>query len=216
MSNTSFCRIGRNKLKSNRFDFAGALERAMQISVRALITAVHGILFGGFFLLAVFAVVVELVRSAYETDASGLTKSGRSLATFYLWLTAVLGWAAVVVGTYFVYPYYRAAAPPGTVDLTAFPQVHLLASTTTSGWHRLGMEWKEHVAWLAPIAMTMIAYVMTTQRAAMKTFPQLRRAVITFALVAFASASIAALFGAMINKHAPVEGGPEIHLLQEP
>lgn len=77
------------------------------------------------------------------------------------------------------------------------------------------MEWKEHVAWLAPIAATMIAYVLTTQRSAVKAYARLRRAVITFALVAFASAAIAAFFGAMINKHAPVEGGAQIHLLEE-
>jgi hypothetical protein len=188
----------------------------MQMSARALITAVHGMLFGGFFSLAVFGILVELIRSSYAEPGSELTQRGRSVASVYLWITAALGWAAVLAGTYFVYPWYRAIPPPGIADLTAFPQALLLASSTTSGWHRLGMEWKEHVAWLAPIAITMFAYIATTQRSAMKAYPQIRRAVLIFALVAFASAGAAAFFGAMINKHAPVKGGREIHLLREP
>lgn len=188
----------------------------MQISARALITAVHGLLFGGFFLLAVFGVLVELIRSAYASQTSELTKSGRSLAALYLWITAVLAWAAVAIGTYIVYPLYRAIPSPGTADLASFPQALLLASSTTSGWHRLGMEWKEHVAWLAPIAATTIAYVMTRQRSAMNAYAQVRKALVTLALAVFASAAIAAFFGAMINKNAPVEGGLQIRLLKEP
>lgn len=83
----------------------------MEITTRALITAFHGLLFGGVFILAVFGVLVELIRSAYASQPSELTVSGRSLATVYLWATAILAWAAVVVGTYFVYPLYRAVAP---------------------------------------------------------------------------------------------------------
>ncbi|HKV24249.1 MAG TPA: hypothetical protein VJN93_06620 [Candidatus Acidoferrum sp.] len=187
----------------------------MQVSPRALITAIHGLLFGGFFLLAVFGVVVELIRSAFASETSELTNSGRFLASLYLWMTAFLAWAAVALGTYFVYPLYRAVPPPGTTDLASFPQALLLASNTTSGWHRLAMEWKEHIAWLTPIAATMFAYVMTRQRLAMRAHAQVRKAVATFALVAFASAAIAAFFGAMINKHAPVDGKSQIQLLKE-
>jgi hypothetical protein len=188
----------------------------MQISVRAFITAVHGLLFGGFFILAVFGLLVELIRSTYAAPDSELNRKGRSLAAVYLWGTVILGWAAVFVGTYIVYPWYRAVPPPGIADLASFPQRFLLASTATSGWHRLGMEWKEHVAWLAPIAVTMAAYVLTKQRSAIKAYPQIRKAVLAFALIAFASAVTAALFGSMINKHAPTKGGSEIHLLKEP
>jgi hypothetical protein len=104
----------------------------------------------------------------------------------------------------------------GSTDFAAFPQHLLLASSATSGWHRLGMEWKEHVAWVAPIAMTMAAYAMINQRLALKAYPQIRGAILVFALVAFASAGTAALFGAMINKQAPVHGRRKIHLMSEP
>lgn len=187
----------------------------MEISTQALITTLHGLLFGGFFLLAVFGLLVELTRAAYASQTSELTESGRYLATLYLWITAGLAWMAVLSGTYLVYPLYRTVPPPGSADLALFPQTLLLASSTTSGWHRLGMEWKEHVAWIAPISTTMIAYVMTKQRSAIRAYPQFRKVVITFALVAFGAAAIAAFFGAMINKHAPLEGGSPVHLVSE-
>ncbi len=44
----------------------------------------------------------------------------------YLITMVVLAWAAVLSGAYAIYPWYRAAPPPGTVDLSMFPQ-HLWA-----------------------------------------------------------------------------------------
>jgi hypothetical protein len=188
----------------------------MQISARAFFTALHGLLFRGFFLLAVFGLLVELIRSNYSAQPSELTQPGRLLAALYLCGAVILGWAAVFAGAYVVYPWYRAAPTEGAAELAGFPQSLLLASSTTAGWHRLGMEWKEHIAWFAPIASTMVAYVLTQQRAAVRAYPQVRKAILTFAFVAFASAGLAAFFGAMMNKHAPVRGGSEIHLLKEP
>jgi hypothetical protein len=72
----------------------------------------------------------------------------------YLITMVVLAWAAVLSGAYAIYPWYRAAPPPGTVDLSMFPQRLLMSSPATIGWHSLGMELKEHVAWFAPISIT--------------------------------------------------------------
>ncbi|HEX5411903.1 MAG TPA: hypothetical protein VFZ27_08565 [Terriglobia bacterium] len=187
----------------------------MEISGRALASELHGMLIGGFFLMAVFGVVVELFRSRYVTQPSELTARGDSLKQLYLISTAALGWAAVLLGAYIVYPWYRAIPPGGVVGLSGFPQRLLLSSSGTSGWHRIGMEWKEHVGWFAPIAMTMVAYVMAKHRLAIKKHPQIRAAVLVFALVALGSASIAGVFGAIIDNHAPVKGGATIHFLRE-
>ena len=56
----------------------------MEITLRALITMIHGMLFGAFFLMAIYGLVVELYRSAYaeqprNTDPTGLF-SGTSLS----------------------------------------------------------------------------------------------------------------------------------------
>ncbi len=187
----------------------------MEISVRALASEIHGMLIGGFFLMAVFGVIVELFRSAFVKQPSELTSRGYSLKRLYLIVTAGVGWAAVLLGAYIVYPWYRAIPPAGVTNLAGYPQRLLLARPGTSGWHQLGMEWKEHVGWLAPIAITMVAYVLTKHRLAMKRYPQIHTAVLVFALVALLSGSIAGFFGAMIDNHAPVKGGATIHLVEE-
>lgn len=187
----------------------------MEISARALASELHGMLIGGFFLMAVFGVIVELFRSKYVKQPSELTARGNSLKRFYLFATVALGWIAVLLGAYIVYPWYRAIPPAGVASLAGYPQRLLLARPGTSGWHRDGMEWKEHVGWFAPIAITMVAYVMAKQRQVMKSFPQIRTAVLVFALVALVSGGIAGFFGAMIDNHAPVKGGSTIHFVSE-
>jgi hypothetical protein len=124
----------------------------------------------------------------------------------------VLGWAAVLTGAYFVYPWYRAIAPPGA-DLALYPQRLLISQPHTAGWHRLGMEWKEHVAWIAPMSATMVAWVMIKHRTAWNASCQVRNAVLGFAAAAFLAAAIAGGWGAMINKQAPVHGGNTVTLM---
>lgn len=186
----------------------------MEVTTRELVTGLHGLLFGGFFLMAVFGVVVEFCRSANQKGAPELTARGYSLERVYLIVTAGLGWAAVLSGAYLVYPWYRAIAPAGLHDLTLYPQRLLQSSATTAGWHSLGMEWKEHVAWFAPIAMTMVAYVLTRYRGKLKHHQQAKRAVIVFAMSALMAAGIAGFFGAMLDKAAPVHGDATITLMR--
>jgi putative Mn2+ efflux pump MntP len=83
--------------------------------------------------------------------------------------------------------------------------------------HNVGMEWKEHVSWLAPIAMTMVAYVTLKYRHTIARPRNIRMAVLGFAAAAFAAfiaTGIAGAFGAFLNKYAPVRGGPVIILMQ--
>ncbi|MGD1102470.1 MAG: hypothetical protein ABSA59_10425 [Terriglobia bacterium] len=184
----------------------------MDITLRALITLIHGMLFGTFFLMAVYGLVVELFRSAYVEQPSNLCSKGYSLERFYLICTVGLGWAAVLTGAYVVYPWYRAIPPAGVTNLALYPRYLLKSSAATAGWHDLGMEWKEYIAWMAPMAMTMVAYVLTKYRLSMREHPQVRTTVLVFALVAFGAAGVAGFLGAMLNKYAPVNGGPTIHL----
>src|SRR5262249_3189193 len=107
-----------------------------------------------------------------------------------------------------------AVPPAGTADLAAFPQRLLLSSPATSGWHSIGMEWKEHVAWLVPISITMAAAVFARHGRNLKVQPELRSAVLGFLWVSLLCAGIAGFFGAMINKNAPVGGGTTIRIMQ--
>jgi hypothetical protein len=185
----------------------------MQLTFRELLTALHGMLFGGLFLMAIFALVVELLRSRHAVQTSRLTPRGESLERWFLILMAATGWLAVFSGTYIVYPWYRAKPPAGTTSLALYPRSLLLRHSNTAAWHNLGMEWKEHIAFFAPIAVTMLAFVLISQRAALRQHPQLRRSVLSFALLALLACGIAATFGALIDKAAPVTGGPTITLI---
>ena len=186
----------------------------MEITARGLWTLVHGMGFGALYLLACSGAVVELWRRYAHADLSPIGEREEGFLRAYLFAMTVLAWAAVLTGTYIVYPWYRAVPPAGTVDLAGYPQRLLLSSPTTSGWHSIGMEWKEHVAWLVPISITMAFAVFSKYRRNFRNHPELRDLVLSFVVVSFFAAGIAGFFGAMLNKHAPVEGGQSIHLMQ--
>ena len=185
----------------------------MEITLRALITEVHGMLFGAFFQMAVYSLVVELRHSAFVEQPPKLTPQGYARERLYLICMVGLGWAAVLTGAYLIYPWYRAVPPAGLTDLSEYPRTLLLSSGKTSEWHNIGMEWKEHVAWLAPMAITMVAYVTMKYGRSLTRPRQLRKAVLGFALAAFVATGVAGAFGAFLNKYAPVRGGSTIVLI---
>jgi hypothetical protein len=110
---------------------------------------------------------------------------------------AVIAWLTVITGTWIIYPWYRDAAATS-------PKSLLLANPNLAGWHNFGMEWKEHIAWLAPILATAVAYIVIRYGLRLANMPKVRQAVLTLFIIAFAAAGIAGLFGALITKAAPV------------
>lgn len=187
----------------------------MEITFRDMMTVLHGMGFGALFMLA-FSGAIGFI---YATSMAGAnwapTDRDRRMFHFYLVVMAVLAWATVISGSYIVYPWYRALPPAGTTDLAAYPQRLLLASPLTAGWHDFGMEWKEHIAWLTPIAMTMVTYVFIKYGPRLAMFRDLRNAVLAFTAVAFLATGVAGAFGAFLNKYAPVRGGSSIILFQD-
>jgi hypothetical protein len=186
----------------------------MEITTRALWTMIHGMGFGALYLLACSGALVEFYRCTTSTVPAEPTPGQERFFKVYLAAMVVLAWAAVLTGAYVIYPWYRAVPAPGTTDLAMFSQRLLMSSHTTIGWHSLGMEWKEHVAWFAPISITMVAFVFIKYGRELKNHRQLRAAVLCFAVASFVAAGIAGYFGAMINKYAPVQGGHTIQLSQ--
>jgi len=168
--------------------------------------------FGALYLLAFSGASVELYRLTSPSPPSPLTPNQTRFLNVYLAAMVVLAWAAVFTGAYVIYPWYRAVPSAGTVNLSLFPQHLLMANPATIGWHSLGMEWKEHVAWFAPISITMVAFVFRRYGRDLGNHAQLRAAVLVFATASFVAAGIAGFFGAMLNKNAPVQGGPAIQL----
>jgi hypothetical protein len=186
----------------------------MEISWRDLLTVMHGMGFGALFMLAFTGAIAELYRMSAPGAPAVASEKEQTLLRAYLFSMVVLAWLTVLSGAYIVYPWYRAIPPAGTGDLSAFPQKLLMSSPTTSGWHSLGMEWKEHVAWIAPIAMTMVAYVYAKYGASLYRHRLLHRAVLVFVAAAFFATGVAGVFGAFLNKYAPVRGGDTIHLMR--
>ena len=185
----------------------------MEISFRDLMTVLHGMGFGALFMLAFSGAIAELYRMSAPGAPAQASAREQSLLNLYLGAMVILAWAAVISGAYLVYPWYRAVPPAGTADLAEYPKFLLTSSPHTSGWHSLGMEWKEHVAWLAPIAITMVAYVFAKYGPAITRHRQMRSAVLAFAVVAFVATGVAGAFGAFLNKYAPVRGGATITIM---
>jgi len=186
----------------------------MEITTRDLWTIFHGMGLGALFMLAFSGAVAELYRLSAPGVPVQLGAQERNLLNFHLVAMVVLAWLAVLTGAYIVYPWYRAVPPAGVTDLAGYPRSLLLSSGRTSEWHRIGMEWKEHVAWVAPIAITMVAYVTMKYQRAVVRLQQMRLAVLTFTAAAFIATGIAGAFGALLNKYAPVRGGSTIILME--
>ena len=187
----------------------------MEITTRALWTVIHGMLFGALFLLACSGAVVALYQFMDRSAPHEPTPGQQRMLRIYLILMVVVAWAAVLTGAYVIYPWYRAVAPPATADLSMYPQRLLLSRPSTSDWHSLGMEWKEHIAWFTPILITMIAFVVIKYGRDLRNHRPLRTAILVFTVASFTAAAVAGLFGAMINKYAPVQGGGTVRLSQE-
>ena len=169
----------------------------MSVSSRELWTILHGLIFGSLFLLAFAGGLAGLYsfRPEWVTVAGIRERLQRLLAG--TWLMAVVAWITVLSGTYVVYPWYRARTPDS-------PRSLLLANPATKLWHNFGMEWKEHVGWLAPILATAVAFTVAYYGPQLARESRMRRALVWLFAFAFGAAGIAGLFGAFLNKVAPI------------
>lgn len=186
----------------------------MEISTHSLLTLVHGMGFGALYLMACSGALVELHRRYISPLKPAIEVEDERFLRIYLTVMAVLAWLTVLTGAYIIYPWYRAVPPAGTTSLAAFPQRLLMSSPNTIAWHSIGMEWKEHIAWLVPISITMAAAVFKRHGRNLTVQPELRKAVLSFVWISLIAAGIAGFFGAMLNKNAPVEGGSTIHIVE--
>jgi hypothetical protein len=152
--------------------------------------------FGGGFLLSFAGVMIVL----YGLRREDLTDRGVALHVLWLRLgsaaMAVAAWGTVLIGTWVIYPWYR--------NGPSSPKAGLRTSSQTSGWDTFGMEWKQHLAWLAPFLATTVAFLAAYYGPRLASDRRLRLLVLALFAGAFGAASIAALFGALITKIAPV------------
>src|ERR1700722_15923978 len=135
-------------------------RRPMHMTSRELWTALHGMVFGAAFLMAFSGGFVGLwgLRADWVSTEGARRAANRLI--LWTWTMAILAWLTVIVGTYVVYPWYRAKPPAGTpaAALAGYPKNLLIANPQTADWHEFGMEWKEHIAWFTPILATAVAF----------------------------------------------------------
>jgi len=172
------------------------------ISSREAWTVVHGMGLGALFLLAYSGGWIGLagLRRDRLSDA-GLRARMRPLKC-WLWGMALASWCTVLSGTVRVYPWYRGTPPPGTPAITPDPRSVLLADPRTAAWHRFGMEWKEHIAWIAPITSTAVAAAVTQRGLALADRSGERHTLLAWYHVSFLAAAVAGALGAFIDKAA--------------
>lgn len=176
----------------------------MSLTFREFWTLSHGMILGAVFLLAFAGGLVAFYTLRPASVSAAELKERVWRLKWSTGAMAVLGWLLVISGTYIIYPWYRATPPEGVTDLSAYPRSFLRADPSISLWHTFGMEWKEHVAWIAPILATAVFYIVLKYGPQLSQNDRLRKMAIILFVLAFAAAGIAGLLGALISNVAPV------------
>jgi hypothetical protein len=177
----------------------------MLFSERSLWTMLHGIGLGGGALLALSAALfaMYLMRPAHGPVAPSEDRSGPVAALAAVVATMV--WLTTFVGTYVVFPPYRASPPEGATDLAAYPRSMLLAEPTTAWLHTFAMETKEHLPFIAGMLATAVAFVAWRYRHRFLEERSIRRVGTTFLAICFGIVAYVSLLGVFVNKVAPLE-----------
>lgn len=169
----------------------------MELTTREIWTLIHGLVIGSIFLLAFAGGLAGLW--SFRTELVTAEGIGERLRRLRIGTTvmALMAWATVLTGTWIVYPWYREKTPTSAKS-------RLLADPNTADWHEFGMEWKEHIAWVAPMLATAAAFLVLYYGPGLARNKTLRNITLVLFVGAFATAAIAGLFGALITKAAPV------------
>ena len=161
----------------------------------------EGITTRTFWLVAHLGVSALLLHAIFEVFMGLFRGFDVRRVKYGVIVLTVAAWITVIVGTWFVYPGYR-ATPPAGADLMGFPQQYLLKNNLAF-WHDFGMEWKEHVGWIVPMIATAVAFIVYRYADRLKTDDTLRKMVSGLIIASFGAASVSGVLGVMINKIAP-------------
>lgn len=163
---------------------------------------IHGIVLGG-------GAIITLFAALFSLQAMGKERSVEASQTGYIvWLmviTAMLLWLSVLVGTYVIFPPYRATPPEGVVELAHYPKSLIQSNANTAWLHSFAMETKEHVPWIGAILATAVAFVGVRYRSQLLTNKQLNRMATILLVICFLLVSYVALLGTFVNKAAPLQ-----------
>jgi hypothetical protein len=175
----------------------------MLFSERSIWTMLHGIGLGGGALIALGAALFYLSATRPSHGTAAPPEAGAFAGATIL--GAVLLWLSVIVGTYVLFPLYRATPPAGTTDLSAFPRSLILANPSTAWLHAFAMESKEHMPWIAAMLTTSVAFVAVRYRSSVLDSASLRRMSMALLAISFALVAFVSLMGVFVNKVAPLD-----------
>jgi len=169
----------------------------MHFTYREWWTLIHGMVLGAVFLLAFAGGLAGLwsLRANLVTP-EGVVERMRRLKVGVVAM-ALAAWGTVITGTWIVYPWYREDVPESA-------RSQLLADPDRMDWHKFGMEWKEHIAWISPILATVVAFIVLYYGTNLIRHDRVRKTAITLFVLAFAFAAVAGALGAFITKVEPV------------
>ncbi len=169
----------------------------MILSHREWWTLIHGILLGGFYLLSFTSGIVGLWSLLHGVlNPEGLRRWIKALKIGF-WGMSTIGWCTVILGSCVIYVWYRDLDPMS-------PRMRLLANPEKVFWHKYGMEWKEHLAWMAPMLTTTVAFLVSRYEEKLIERKEILKIALNFLLIAFMIAMICGLIGALLNKEAPI------------
>lgn len=171
----------------------------------SLWTMLHGIVVGGAALLGLAAALFWLYATRQSASSPVVVpRDDRAFAALTVFV-AVMLWLTVIVGTYVIFPPYRATPPGGTTDLGQYPRALIMAGSETAWLHSFAMEIKEHMPWIASMLATAVAFVSMRHASMLTIDASLRKMIAVLLTVCFALVAFVSLLGVFINKVAPLD-----------
>jgi hypothetical protein len=182
-----------------------AAQGTLLFTERSLWTMAHGIVLGGGALMALAAALFTLYMLRRAHGAVELNRAHTRAVALLATVIAAATWLTTLVGTYLVFPPYRAAPPEGTTTLAAYPRTLILSNPATEWLHSFAMETKEHLPWIAAMLATAVAFAAWRHRATLLSDARLGRITTSLLVICFAIVAYVSLLGVFVNKVAPLE-----------
>jgi hypothetical protein len=180
-------------------------QGTMLFTGRSLWTMTHGIVLGGAALLALSAALFSMYLMRAAHGQAVLTAAHARAVALLATIIAAASWLTTLLGTYVVFPPYRATPPDGTAPLAAYPRSFILSNPETAWLHSFAMETKEHLPWIGAMLATAVAFAAWRHRSTLLQDLQLRRIATSLLAICFAIVAYVSLLGVFINKVAPLE-----------
>lgn len=155
----------------------------MQMAWHDLLTAIYDLMFAAFLAIGAVEVVIVLYRSIPLRHRRESGRGRPSLQRAFLIAMVLLGWGAVLLGTFWVHP-----------------EQSLARGSYAWGSQFQVVEWKERLSLIAAMVMTMVAYVLIRYREVDAEQQRLRTAASAFGLVVLIATGTASALGALVYR----------------